>query len=184
MTAKPDAGDLPQDAPVYESFRKIVDVSRLAPGAPVTADMVMSEADRSLLAKDFGVPGVRKVKGEALAARRAGMIEVEGRIEAELTRQCVVSLENMTEDIAEDFTVTYTEQASQPDEDETEADLDAPEPIEGGRIDLGAVLLEQLVLAMAPHPRKPGAEAPLDPAAGARITPFDVLKDLQAKTKE
>ena len=167
-------------APVYESFRRVVETARLAPGQPVTASFVMSEADRAALADDFGIPGVQALSGEALAARRAGLIEVEGRVEARLTRECVASLEEMTEAVAEDFLVTYTEHAPEREEAEAEADLDAPEPIEGGRLDLGAVLLEQLVLAMHPHPRKPGAQVPADPGAGARITPFDVLKGLAA----
>lgn len=167
-------------APIYDSFRKIVETGKLAAGSPVTTELVMSEADRSALAKDFGIPGVTVLSGEALAARRAGMIEVEGRVQASLIRQCVASLEDMEEAIDESFTVTFTEHASGDVEAETEADLDAPEPIEGGRLDLGAILLEQLVLAMSPHPRREGAEAPVDPGAGARITPFDVLKNLAA----
>ena len=171
--------NVPQ-APVYESFRRVVEAARLAPGQPVEADLVMSEADRSALARDLGVPGVEALSGEVLAARRAGLIEVEGRVRARLTRQCVASLEDMTEVIEEDVLVTYTEHAPEPVEAEAEADLDAPEPVVDGRIDLGAVLIEQVVLAMHPHPRKPGAEAPADPGAGARITPFDVLKGLAA----
>ena len=167
-------------APTYESFRHVVETARLAAGAPVTAELIMSEADRTALARDFRIPGVEALSGEALAARRAGLIEVEGRVRATLTRQCVASLDDMAEVIDEAFVVTYTEHRPAREEAEAEADLDAPEPIEDGRLDLGQVLLEQLVLAMAPHPRKPGAEAPADPGAGARITPFDVLAGLAA----
>ena len=167
-------------APVYESFRRVVETARIAPGVPVTAELVMSETDRSALAGDFGVPGVRALAGEALAARRAGVIEVEGRVRATLIRQCVASLDDMEEAIDEDFLVTYAEAAPKTSDAEAEADLDAPEPVPAGRIDLGAVLLEQLVLAMHPHPRKPDAAVPEDPGAGATINPFDVLKDLVA----
>lgn len=172
--------DALSETPTYESFRRVVEVSRLAPGVPVTTELTMSEADRAALADDYGVPGVQSLAGEALAARRAGLIEVEGRVRATLTRQCVASLEDMDEVIDEAFTAVFTEHAPEAAEAEAEADLDAPEPIEGGRLDLGQVLLEQLVLAMAPHPRRPGAEAPADPGAGARISPFDALKTLAA----
>ena len=179
---QPDASPVarPGPAPVYESFRRVVEAGKLAPGAPVSAELIMSEADRARLAEDFGVPGIESLSGEAMAARRGGLIEVEGRVRGTLTRQCVASLDDMTEEIDEDFLVTFTEHAPDAFEAEAEADLDAPEPIEGGRIDLGAVLIEQLVLAMHPHPRKPGAEAPEDPGAGARITPFEVLKGLKS----
>ena len=180
---QPDASSVagPGPAPIYESFRRVVETGKLAPGAPVSTELVMSEADRARLAKEFGVPGVEALSGEALAARRGGLIEVEGRVRGTLIRQCVASLDDMNEEIDEEFVITFTEHAPETLEAEAEADLDAPEPIQGGRIDLGAVLIEQLVLAMHPHPRKPGAEAPADPGAGARITPFDVLKGLQAE---
>ena len=168
------------EAPTYESFRRVVETARLAPGTPVTAELEMSEADRVALADAFGVPGVAVLSGAALAARRAGLVEVEGRVRARLIRQCVASLDEMEEEIEEDFLVTYTEHAPEPAEGEAEADLDAPEPVEDGRIDLGAVLIEQLVLAMHPHPRKPDATVPEDPGAGARIGAFDALAALVA----
>jgi hypothetical protein len=34
---------------------------------------------------------------------------------------------------------------------------DAPEPLVGGNVDLGALAIEFLLLAMDPYPRKPGA---------------------------
>ena len=176
--------DAPEAAPVYDSFRRVVETGRLAAGQPVSVKLVMLEADRSALARDFGIPAVERLVGEALAARRGGQIEVEGRVRASLVRQCVASLDEMTEEIDEPFLVTFTEHAPARFDAETEANLDAPEPIEDGRIDLGAVLLEQLVLAMHPHPRKPGAEVPEDPGAGARISPFDALKGLAANADD
>ena len=169
----------PAPLPRFESFEHDVQADRVRPGDPVETDLVMSEADRARLAAAFGVLGVEALSGEARAARRGGLIEVEGTVRARLIRECVASLEPMTEAIDEAFRVAYTEAAPRPVEGEVEADLDAPEPIEDGTLDLGAVLLEQLVLAMDPHPRIEGASPPADPGAGARITPFDVLKQLQ-----
>ena len=170
--------------PRYPSFEHAVQAAKVRPGDPVTATLTMSEADRARLAAAFGIPGAEALSGEATAARRGGLIEVEGTVRARLTRECVASLEPMTEEIEEAFAVAYTEEAPRPTEGEVEADLDAPEPIEGGTLDLGAVLIEQLVLAMEPHPRIEGAEPPADPGAGARITPFDVLKQMQAAREE
>ena len=174
----------PQPLPRFESFEHLVPADRIRPGAPETASLAMNEADRAALASAFGIPGVQRLSGEAQAARRGGVVEVEGTVRAALTRACVASLEEMTETIEENFAVAYTEHPREPAEGEAEADLDAPEPIEDGVLDLGAVLLEQLVLAMDPHPRIEGAEAPADPGAGARITPFDVLKQMQAARED
>lgn len=167
-------------APTYDSFTRPVTTAKVAAGNPVTAELSMNEADRAALAEAWGIPGIASLSGEALAARRAGVIEAEGTVRAVLTRSCVATLEEMTEEVEEAFLVTYTERPREPKEGEAEADLDAPEPIEGGVLDLGQVMLEQVVLTMHPHPRKPDADAIADPGAGARISPFDVLASLRA----
>jgi uncharacterized metal-binding protein YceD (DUF177 family) len=167
------------DAP-YDSFSRKVATAKVALGSPVPARLEMNEADRRALAEAWGIPGVQALSGEAQAARRGGLIEVEGTVRARLIRTCVASLQEMTEEIEEAFSVAYTERPEPVREGEHEADLDAPEPVVDGTIDLGAVMLEQVVLAMHPHPRKEGAEAPADPGAGAKISPFDVLATLKA----
>jgi uncharacterized metal-binding protein YceD (DUF177 family) len=166
----------------YESIGVKVPAADILPGKPVTARLEMSAEDRADLADALDVPRVDRVEGEIKAARRAGLIEVEGRIIAKLVRACVVSLEEMDEEIDETFAVTFTEEQQPAREGEFEADLDAPEPIEGGVVDFGAVLLEQLVLAMDPHPRIEGAAPVEDPGAGARISPFDVLERLKSES--
>ncbi|GGY49051.1 YceD family protein [Parvularcula lutaonensis] len=138
-----------------------------------------SEADRRLLAERYDVTDVIALKGDMDVTRHGSLVRVAGSIEAELGRTCVVSLEPMRETIAENFAVDFTTEFSETEEEEVEADLDAPEPLKGDHIDLGDVLLEQLVLAMDPHPRKEGAEAPKDPGAGKESSPFDVLKGLK-----
>ncbi len=165
--------------PDLSSFTHVVAADRIAPGDPVTVLLTMSEQDREALAKSWNMPGIEALSGEALAARRGGVVEVEGRVRARLVRQCVASLEEMNEEIDETFLATFTDRVETRTEGEFEADLDAPEPMEDGRLDLGSVLLEQLVLAIDPHPRRPDAEPVEDPGAGARITPFDVLKTMQ-----
>lgn len=171
----------PAPLPALPSFERAVAAAKIAPGRPVTATLAMSEEDRAALAEAFGIPGVEALTGEALAARRGGLIEVEGEVRAVLKRQCVVSLEDMTEEIDEAFTVSYTEREPERGGPEAEVDLDAPEWLEDGTLDLGAVLIEQLVLAMTPHPRKPGAVAPTDPGAGVVIGAFDALKALKTE---
>lgn len=164
----------------YESISVEVAAEDILPGRPVTERLEMSAEDRAALAQAFDIPRVDRLEGELKAARRAGLIEVEGHLKAKLGRRCVVSLQEMEEEIDETFAVTFTEEAEPEREGEFEADLDAPEPLEGGVLDLGAVLLEQLVLAMDPHPRIENAEPVEDPGAGARISPFDVLEKLKS----
>ena len=158
------------DDPVYESFRHVVETARLKPGHPVTAELAMSEPDRARLAEAWGVPAIASLAGEVLAARRAGLVEVEGRVRAELTRECVASLEEMSETVEETFLALFTDDPGAAREGEVEADLDAPEPVEDGR------------LALDPHPRKEGAEAPSDPRADEKVTPFAALAQLKERS--
>ncbi|WP_370335816.1 DUF177 domain-containing protein [Parvularcula marina] len=167
------------DLPLLESFSAALDVAQIG-DVPERRKFTASEADRESLAAFLGMPGVQALSGEATAIRRGKLITVEGHLSATLTRSCVVSLEELTEEIEEDFLETFTDELPNSDlPEEMEADLDAPEPIEGGKLDLGTVLLEQLFLAMDPHPRKEGAEPQVDPKAGERISPFDVLGKLK-----
>lgn len=143
----------------------------------VTIDVTPEDCAR--LARRFDVLDIASLRGDMDVTRSGSIIRVAGSIEADLGRRCVVSLEDMRERIAEDFAVDFTTEPAPEPDGEIEADLDAPEPLRGDTIDLGDVLLEQLVLAMDPHPRKEGAQPPEDRGAGDGSSPFDVLKDLK-----
>ena len=63
-------------------------------------------------------------------------------------------------------------------------DVDPPEPIEGGVIDLGRLATDALLLGIDPYPRKPDAvfdheTTPPDP----KDHPFAALQALKAKPK-
>ena len=149
---------------------------------PVTKRLEADEADRATLAAFLDIPAITSLAGEASILRSGSLLTVTGHLDAVLERMCVASLEPMTETIGEDFAVTFTQDAEAPDEDEeVEIDLDAPEPLWGASLDLGDVLIEQLVLSMDPHPRKEDAEPVADPKAGEKISPFAVLGQLKDK---
>jgi uncharacterized metal-binding protein YceD (DUF177 family) len=143
------------------------------------------EADatqRDLVAETVDIEGVVSFAVDLRLRKDGQLVTAAGNLRAELDRVCVVSLEPMVEQIDEDFTAVFTTEQSEEEEGEFEADLDAPEPLHGEHIDLWDVALEQLVLSMSAHPRKEGATAPEDPGAGAKISPFDVLKDLRSES--
>jgi hypothetical protein len=69
-------------------------------------------------------------------------------------------------------------------DDAAEDDVDPPEPIEGGIIDLGRLATDALFLGIDPYPRKPDAvfdheTTPPDP----EDHPFAALKALKVKAK-
>ncbi len=115
---------------------------------------------------------------------------VTGRITARLTQSCVVTLEPVETAVDEtvDLKLVPPEDMAKyelsPDEN-GEVDLvaltDRPEPIEDGRIDLGALAVEHFLLGVDPYPRKPGAVFDAD-AAGVgndpSTSPFAALARL------
>ena len=153
-----------QETPVEETpveFSVAVDLRALK-GGRKTFRLAASPEECALLAKRLGVPGVQRLEGEIALAVSKTEITAAGTLHAALTRQCVASLEEMTETVEDAFEIAFVRSppnAPQPqDEGEAETeDWDAPEVHEGDVFDLGEFLAQQLALAMAPFPRKPGA---------------------------
>lgn len=150
---------------------------------PLTKTLEADEQDCVALAAFLDLPAMSALAGHVTLLRSGSLITIQGHLTASLTRHCVASLEEMPEEIDEEFIVTYTDAPVQEYRagEELEADLDAPEPLEGPHLDLAAVLLEQLYLAMHPHPRKEDAAPIEDPKAGERISPFAALEALKPK---
>ena len=72
----------------------------------------------------------------------------------------------------------------EPEDEAGMDDLDAPDPIIGGKIDLGALASEFLTLGVDPYPRKPGVVFEGDDPAGARPSAFAGLAGLGRKADE
>ncbi|MEM6913135.1 MAG: DUF177 domain-containing protein [Pseudomonadota bacterium] len=161
-----------------ESLNRTIEIAQLSE-EPIEQAIDVSPNDLQTVARRLDVPAVLSLAGTLQAVRHGSLVRLEGKIDATLERMCVVSLEPMTETISETFSVDYTTDPTEAEGDEPDVDLDAPEPLAAETLDLGDVLLEQLVLAMAPHPRREDAKAPNDPGAGKESSPFDVLKALK-----
>jgi uncharacterized metal-binding protein YceD (DUF177 family) len=111
-------------------------------------------------------------------------VEINGTLNAVVTRICGVSLDPFDEVIDEPVFLRLvpagSPNAAAPQDDEIVVDIDADDPpdvVEGEAIDLGHYVVEQLALALDPFPRKPDAvfEAPDD---GANLSPFAALAAL------
>lgn len=152
-----------------------VDLATLDPsGARFTVEA--SAAERPRIARRLGAPAVDALTGDFTLTPTATGLSVEGRLRARLRRQCVVSLETLTEQIDEPFTIAFArEPASEPDREEALSE-EPVELLEGASVDLGELLVQELALAMNPYPRKAGAP-PLDAASGPSQadSPFAVL---------
>lgn len=124
-------------------------------------------------------------------------VKVAGELRADVRQTCVVTLEEFDSSITEPIEVRFAPQNEPPvdpplhkrrarvrDEDREvhppggELDEDAPDPLVGGVIDLGAVASEFLTLSLDPYSRKPGASF-VEPAAdedNASDSPFAKLR--------
>lgn len=125
----------------------------------------------------------RLVASLSLRRLSSGIIEVKGRLEADVVQQCVVSLEPLPAAVTDSFKVNYGEVDLGPDISDLEIDYeeaDPPEPITDGVIDLGAIVAEHLSLALDPYPRKP------DAALNAEFKPetSEIIEESQPATRK
>lgn len=124
----------------------------------------------------------------ALRKQSASQFLAVFRLSADIVQNCVASLEPMTTHIARDFTRVLHFAAAPyrltltPEPLDLTAE-DGPEEIESLRFDLAGPVLEELVLAIDPYPRKPGVA--FQPPEGVGVAPerpenpFAVLKYLK-----
>jgi hypothetical protein len=148
-------------------------------------DLAADEIVRAAVARMAGLRELPRLEANFDVTRRdTGGLHVAGQVSATVGQNCVVTLEPLVNEIEEAIDLDFVpQQPPMPEQVETEArprdaKLNAPEPLVGGVVDLGALATEFLILGLDPYPRKPGAvfEAPKDSKADAG--PFAVLGKL------
>ena len=141
-------------------------------GAEITVEA--SAAECAALAARLGLAGLAALRCRfELAELPGGAVAAQGQLSAQLTQDCVVSLEPFDSVVEEKFAVRFVVE-EQPEED---IDPDSEDEIvyDGYTIDLGEAATEQLALGLDPYPRRPGAV--LDEAAEpASSSPFAALR--------
>jgi uncharacterized metal-binding protein YceD (DUF177 family) len=120
----------------------------------------------------------------------ADALHVVGRISATVGQNCVVSLEPLANEIDEDIDLLFAPPApsseDKPVDDDKPAgrvrhNLDGPEPLIAGTVDLGALAIEFLILGLDPYPRKPGAVFEPPHEVKPDPSPFAALAGLATK---
>jgi uncharacterized metal-binding protein YceD (DUF177 family) len=157
-----------------------VPVERLpAEGTEVSVVATAEECDA--LARDFKLAAIRSLQGLYRLAAGPQRVRVSGRLRADITQVCVVTLEPFDSVIEEEVDVAFAE-ADARARPEGETVADPPDEIVGGRIDLGALTAEFLALGLDPYPRKPGVAFEAPPAAAPDESPFAALKRLKSES--
>jgi uncharacterized metal-binding protein YceD (DUF177 family) len=117
--------------------------------------------------------------------RRAGAagLRVTGRVSATVGQNCVVTLEALSTEVEEEVDLLFEPRATaEPGDGEAGARDEhwhRAESLVDGRIDLGALATEFLVLGLDPYPRKPGAVFQPPQDAAPEEGPFAALESLK-----
>lgn len=150
-----------------------VNVARLpAKGMPVSIEA--DTRQRVELATVHGVLSVERFRAELhVASWKRNGVKVSGMVEADITQECVVTLEPMQNHIREEVSSVFLPEDSKLGRlgfgtgGEILLDAegpDSPETFSGDTIDVGALAEEFFGLAIDPYPRKPGVALETAPA--------------------
>ena len=139
---------------VTPEFSRPVEAPRTT-GRPATHKIAANADERAALAQRFGLLSLDRLEAEVRLERLAGgLVRLSSTLSADAVQACVVTLEPVPARIAEEFSMLYGE-----GEDLRDVTLDGEEepvePLEGGRIDIGEAVAQQLSLALDPFPRAP-----------------------------
>lgn len=170
-------------------FRRMLAFGDLDRGG-VTMEISAEAHELAALARRFGLVAIESLAAKVTLERDEAdpILRLRGHFTAHVTQSCVVSLEPVVSPVEGAVEGDYTTDADAaaqsvrhmaPDDDVAPGEDDLPELLEGGEIDIGEVVAEQLGINLDPYPRRPGA---VFSAAGEelkRISPFAVLRDLK-----
>lgn len=160
--------------PTTPEFTRPVAIESLDDGgAALTVEADAEE--RTRLAERFGLVGITSLAGTVRVTAEPGgeLFRLEGAFTADVTQTCVVTLEALPTRLEDSFVRLYSTaaDADEPVDEHLGLDTqDPPDPVEGGHIDVGEAIAEQLALSLDPFPRKPGisfTDYSPDPSGGS-----------------
>ena len=164
------------------------------PDTGLHRDIEADAATRQAIAELAGLRSVVSVQASFdVTPKSGGRFQVTGVVRARVGQTCVVSLDDIENEIDEPIDLMFAPPEQIPQmadlvdeaEESDEETPDPPEPIENGFIDLGRLATDALFLGIDPYPRKPDAFfEPQVEAADPEDHPFAALKALQVDSKK
>lgn len=162
-------------------FVRQIEVGRLAREGAVY-DIAATEAERAALMRRFDLVALERLEAQVRIERLAGgYIRVFATLKAAVVQACVVTLDPVSSEIDEAFTLLYGPQAEVA-EVVLDGEAEPVEPLAGEVIDIGEAVAQQLSLALDPFPRRAGASLSSTAVSSARpdtASPFAVLAKLR-----
>lgn len=154
----------------------------------LTLDLVADEATRTRIAESFGMVSLDSLKVRAETRSLPGIkpiVRVRMVLDGEVTQECGVTIEPFSHAISSEIEIDCIQAADVTDEiapvgehELSLGDLDEPDVIASGQIDLGQYAIEALGEAYDPFARKPGVVFE-EPEIEKEPSPFAVLAKLK-----
>jgi uncharacterized metal-binding protein YceD (DUF177 family) len=144
--------------------------------------LVADERIRALVAKLADLRALPRLEATFELTRHGSEgLHVVGTLSATVGQTCVVTLDPIENEIEETIDLIFApaQAAIAVSTGIEDVAVEAPDPLTGGMVDLGAIATEFLMLAIDPYPRKPGAmfEPPAPPDDSSN--PFAALAALK-----
>lgn len=172
--AKPEAWSVP------------FELSRLAHG-PVSQTIAPDEAARDRIARALGLDRLDRLEAELEISPWLDGARVRGRWRADIEQTCGVTLEPLPSALEGEFELKAVPEGS-PNAPQTAEEVvldlegeDPPDVLADDRLDLGALVVEQLSLEIDPFPRKPGAVFAA-PEGEKPPSPFSALQGFKPRS--
>ncbi len=123
--------------------------------------LVADSETRAAVARLAGLRDLPRLEANFEVGRQGAGLRVTGRVSATVGQNCVVTLEPLANAVDEEIDLLFMPRSAA-EKAGAEAAACAErggdtEPLIDGRIDLGALATEFLILGLDPYPRKPGA---------------------------
>ena len=130
----------------------------------ISGTFVASAAERTAIAALLELPELATLRFD-YAVRRGGggRHHLSGRLAADVTQTCVVTLEPVQGRVDVPVEVDFwperllAELEARAEEGASDPDTEWPEPITEGKIDIGPLIYETLATSLDPYPRREGA---------------------------
>lgn len=138
-----------------------------------------------ILAEILQVPAVNSFESlfNLNFQKKRGILEITGNVKANLTLTSVISLEDFDKNYSSKFSLVFDTTAKYDDFKDIDEDIniDIPDIVYDGKIDLVNIAIEQLALVMEDHPRKKGESfsSIIEDISPAKNNPFAALEKLK-----
>lgn len=159
----------------------------------LTLDLVADDNRRKIIAEGFGMISLDALSAHIVTRESKGvkpLVHLHLELRGEVTQECGVTLEPFSHPISAELDLDLIESRDVTDEvaavGESELglnDLDEPDVIHNGQVDLGQYIIEALGEAYDPFARKPGAVFD-EPEPEREPSPFAVLAKLKRDQPE